>query len=52
MLKRVPDGVGGEPEKAGLGPYPLESPRVVLLLTILIIRFLSKISFVNRVLLL
>lgn len=50
MLNRVPDGVGREPEQAGLRPYPLESPRVVFLLTVLIIWFLSKISFVNRVL--
>lgn len=46
------DGVGGEPRKAGCEFHPLESPRLVLLLTILIIWFLIRISFVNRVLLL
>lgn len=45
-------GVGGGPEKAGLGLLPLESLRVVLFLTVWIMWFPSKISFVNRVLLL
>lgn len=49
---RLPGGAGKEAEKAGLGPLPLDSSRIALLLTILIIWFLSKISFLNRTLLL